>query len=88
MKIKMLLACNIFLATALPSLRISSLLAIVLLGTGALLFSVMYIQSIGSGMVIRQHLPQARLGKITKDCDFRLRLTFNNYRRLKLTNDR
>jgi hypothetical protein len=42
------------LATALPYLRISSLLAIVrfqksLVGTGALLFSVMYIQSIGSG---------------------------------------
>jgi hypothetical protein len=38
------------LATALPFLRVFPLLAIVLLGTGALLFSVMYIQSIGSGL--------------------------------------
>jgi hypothetical protein len=38
------------LATVLPFLRIFTLLAIVLLGTGALLFSVMYIQSIGSGL--------------------------------------
>ena len=38
------------LATALPFLRIFPLLAVVFLGTGALLFSVMYIQSIGSGL--------------------------------------
>nr|QWC53688.1 LAGLIDADG homing endonuclease [Rhizoctonia solani] len=38
------------LATALFSLRISHLLAIVLLGIGALLYNVMYIQSIGSGL--------------------------------------
>ena len=38
------------LATALPSLRISPLLAFVLVGAGALLFNVMYIQSIGSGL--------------------------------------
>ncbi len=38
------------LATALPSLRISPLLAFVLVGTGTLLFNVMDIQSIGSGL--------------------------------------
>jgi hypothetical protein len=38
------------LAIALPSLRISPLLAFVLVGTGAFLADVMYIQSIGSGL--------------------------------------
>ena len=41
---------RIILASALPSLRISPLLAFVLVGTGTLLFNVMYIQSIGSGL--------------------------------------
>ena len=35
---------------ALPSLRIFYILAIVLQGAGALLFNVMHIQSIGSGL--------------------------------------
>ncbi len=38
------------LAIALPSLRMSPLLAFVLVGTGTLLAGVMYIQSIGSGL--------------------------------------
>jgi hypothetical protein len=62
MKIKFL-QLNI-LAIALPSLRTSprtwlvamGILAIVLLGTGALLFNVMYIQSIGSGLSILSEL--------------------------------
>jgi hypothetical protein len=55
----MLFACIItnILAIVLPSLQISPLLliriaAIVLLGTGALLFYVIYIQAIGSGLSI------------------------------------
>jgi len=59
---EMLLACVIkyVLAIALPSLRISPLLRIaltfVLIYTAALSFSVVYIQSIGSGMVIFSEL--------------------------------
>jgi hypothetical protein len=49
--VKTLIIINI-LAKLLSSLRISPLFAIVLLGAGALLFNVMYIQSIGSGLSI------------------------------------
>jgi hypothetical protein len=47
---KVLLKIINILAIELPSLRISPLLAFVLLGAGALLINVMYIQSIGSGL--------------------------------------
>ena len=53
----MLFACIItnILAMALPSLRISPLLriaAIVSVGARILLFNIMYIQSIGSGLTV------------------------------------
>lgn len=47
---KVLLKIINILAIELPSLRISPLLAFVLVGTGTFLAGVMYIQSIGSGL--------------------------------------
>ena len=59
MKIKMLFACIKILPIAVPSLRISSLLrivTIVLTYTAVIAFFTVYIQSIGSGMVIFSEL--------------------------------
>ena len=60
----MLFACIIFLAIALPSLRISSqtrIVTIVLFYAAALSFNAVYIQSIGSGIEIFSELLEPTL---------------------------